>query len=37
MQRASDKSHLASMVKYLKSYMNYDADCAMWFLQQFIN
>jgi len=28
MQRAEDKSHLPTMVKYLKSYMNYNPEWA---------
>lgn len=38
MQRAEDKNHLPTMVKYLKSYMNFNpAKYAHWFLQQFCN
>jgi hypothetical protein len=33
MQRAEDKSHLPTMAKYLKSYINYNWQWAQWFLK----
>lgn len=37
MQRAEDKTHLPTMVKYLKAYMNFKPEWAQWFLKQFCN
>jgi len=31
-QRASDKSFLPDIIRYLKAYMNADVECAKWFL-----
>lgn len=36
-QRASDKSFLPDIIRYLKAYMNADVECAKWFLNQFCN
>ena len=37
MQRAEDKTHLPTMVKYLKTYINYNSQWAKWFLMQMAN
>ena len=37
MQRAENKDNLTTMVKYLKSYINFNSKWASWFLQQFVN
>lgn len=37
MQRAFNKSDLPEFVRYLKAYLNYDVECAKWFLVQFAN
>jgi len=37
MQRAEMKTHLPTMVKYLKCHMNFNWKWAQWFLSQFVN
>lgn len=37
MQRAELKNHLPTMVKYLKTYINFEWKWAQWFLLQFVN